>query len=68
MEIRNPQNLGKHHVVTGHHGTFMVLAWKDKKIVKAITTKHDNSLITVTVTWNNMALMHRFRSSFFTIQ
>ena len=25
-----------------------VLAWKDKRIVKAITTKHDDSMVSVT--------------------
>ena len=49
MEIRNrkQQNLGKHDVVARHNGKVMVLVWKNKIIVKAVTTRHGNSLVTI---------------------
>ena len=47
MEIRNLHNLDKHDIISRNNGKVMVMAWKDKRIVKAITTKHDNSLVTI---------------------
>ena len=42
-EINNPQNMARHDVIARDNGHVMVLAWKDK-IVKAISSKHYNSL------------------------
>ena len=45
-EIRNAKRLSRHDVIARDNGKVMVLAWQDKRIVKAITTKH-NSFITM---------------------
>ena len=47
-EIGNSQNLVRHNIIARSNGKVTVLAWKDKRIVKAITTKHDNSMVSVT--------------------
>ena len=47
-EINNPQNMARHDVIARDNGHVMVLAWKDRRIVKAISTKHDNSVISIT--------------------
>ena len=47
-EIRNPQNMVRHNLTAKSNGRVTVLAWKDKRIVKAITTKHDNSVVSIT--------------------
>ena len=44
-EIRNPQNMVRHDVIARSNGRVTVLAWKDKRIAKAITMKHDNSVV-----------------------
>ena len=36
--IRNPQRMPCHEVIAMNNGKVMVLAWKDKQIVKAIST------------------------------
>ena len=46
-EIRNPQNIARHDVIARGNGKVMVLAWKDKRIVKAISTKHDSSVVSI---------------------
>ena len=47
-EINNLQNMARHDVIAQANGHVMVLAWKDKRIVKAISTKHDSSVISIT--------------------
>ena len=47
-EINNPQNMARHDVIARDNGHVMVLAWKDKRIMKAISTKHDSSVISIT--------------------
>ena len=47
-EIDNPQNMARHNVIARDNGHVMVLAWKDKRIVKAVSTKHDSSVISIT--------------------
>ena len=47
-EINNPQNMARHDVIARDNGHVMVLAWKERRIVKAISTKHDNSVISIT--------------------
>ena len=47
-EINNPQNIARHDVIARDNGHEMVLAWKDKRIVKAISTKHDSSVVSIT--------------------
>ena len=44
LEIRKPSRMKTHEVVARDNGKVVVMAWKDKRIVKAITTKHDSSL------------------------
>ena len=46
-EIRNPSTMARHDVVAKNNGKVTVLAWKDKRVVKAISTKHDGSLCTI---------------------
>ena len=46
-EIRNPSAMKRHEVVAKNNGKVTVLAWKDKRVVKAISTKHDGSLRTI---------------------
>ena len=46
-EIRNAKRLSRHDVIARDNGKVMVLAWQDKQIVKAITTKHNNGFITM---------------------
>ena len=46
--VRTPQRMQRHNVIAMDNGKVMVLAWKDKQIVKAISTKHDGSLCSVT--------------------
>ena len=46
--IRNPQRMQRHDVIAMDNGKVMVLAWKDKRIVKAISTKHDGSVLPIT--------------------
>ena len=47
-KIGNSQNLVRHNIIARSNRKVTVLAWKDKRIVKAITTKHDNSMVSVT--------------------
>ena len=47
-EIRAPARLGRGDVIARDNGKVVVLAWKDKRIVKAISTKHDAAVSTVT--------------------
>ena len=42
-EIRNPSTMARHEVVAKNNGKVTVLAWKDKRVVMAISTKHDGS-------------------------
>ena len=44
LEIWSSQNLVKHDIIARSNRKVTVLAWKDKRIVKSITTKHDNSM------------------------
>ena len=46
LEIRNPGLMQTSDVVARDNGQVLVLAWKDKQVVKAIT-KHDASVITI---------------------
>ena len=46
-EIRNPSAMARHDVVAKNNGKVTVLAWKDKQVVKAISTKQDGSLQTI---------------------
>ena len=46
-EIRNPCNMARHDVIARDNGKVMVLAWKDQRVVKAISTKHDDTLRTI---------------------
>ena len=46
-EIRDPGRMNSGDVVARDNGKVLVLAWKDKRVVKAITTKHDASMTTV---------------------
>ena len=46
-EIRNPSAMARHDVVAKNNGKVTVLAWKDKRVAKAISTKHDGSLQTI---------------------
>ena len=46
--IRNPQRMQSHEVIAMDNGKVMVLTWKDKRIVKAISTKHDGSVCSIT--------------------
>ena len=46
-EIRNPSNLARHEVIAKDNGKVMVLSWKDQRIVKALSTKHDATLVTI---------------------
>ena len=47
-KIWNSQNLVRHNIIARSNEKVTVLAWKDKRIVKAITMKHDNSMVSVT--------------------
>ena len=38
----------RHEVRAVDNGKVMILAWKDKRIVKAISTKHDGSISSIT--------------------
>ena len=40
--------MARHDVIARDNGHVMVLAWKDRRIVKAISTKHDSSVISIT--------------------
>jgi len=42
--VRNPVRMNTGDVVSRDNGKVLVLAWKNKRIVKAITTKHDASV------------------------
>ena len=46
-EIRKPENLAKHGVLAKDDGKVVVIVWRDKRLVKAITTKHDDSMVTI---------------------
>ena len=39
--------MARHEVVAQDNGQVMVSAWKDKRIVKAISTKHDSSVMSI---------------------
>ena len=43
-ELRKVGNMQRHDVKAYDNGKVCVMAWKDKRIVKAITTKHDDSV------------------------
>jgi hypothetical protein len=47
-EIKNPTKMKKHEVISRDNGKVMVLACKDKRIVKVISTKHDDSVCSIT--------------------
>ena len=47
-EIKNPSTMARHDVVAKNNRKVTVLVWKDKLVVKAISTKHDDSLCTIT--------------------
>lgn len=45
LEVRKPPaSMKPGDVIARDNGKVMVLAWKDKRVVKAISTKHDNSM------------------------
>ena len=46
--IRNPQRMQRHEVIAIDSGKVMVLTWKDKQIMKAISTMHDGSVCCIT--------------------
>ena len=50
QELRRGQlnRLQQHEVVAFDNGKVVVLAWKDKRVVKALTTKHDASVCSIT--------------------
>ena len=48
LTIRNPQRMQRHEVIAMDNGKVIVLAWKDKRIMKAINTKHDGSVCSIT--------------------
>ena len=48
LTIRNPQRMQRHEVIAMDNGKVIVLAWKDKRIMKAISTKHDGSVCSIT--------------------
>ena len=39
--------MARHKVIAQDNGQVMILAWKDKRIVKAISTKHDSSVMSI---------------------
>ena len=47
-EIGKLQTLKKDEVIARSNGKVMVLAWRDNKLIKAISTKHDGCLATIT--------------------
>ena len=47
LEIRKPKKLKKHDIVAKDNGKVMVLSWKDKRLVKFISTNHDASMVTI---------------------
>ena len=47
-EIKNLKRMKRHEVVARDNGKVMVLSWKDKRIVTAISTKHNDSAVQIT--------------------
>ena len=47
-EIRCPTNLEKHCTVARDNGKVVVVGWKDKRLVKVLSAKHDDSIMTIT--------------------
>ena len=47
LTLRNLQRMQHHKVIAVDNGKVMILAWKDKQIVKAISTKHDGSVCSI---------------------
>ena len=46
-ETKNLGSMAKHEVIAKNNGKVTVLAWKDKRKIQAITTKHNGTLHTI---------------------
>jgi len=65
QEIHDPDRLRTGDIVTCDNGKVLVLAWKDKRAVKVIFSKHDASVTTISrrkskveVKWMRLACTH----------
>ena len=46
-KVRNPRYIAKHDIIAQDNEKVVVLAWKKKEIVKAISRKHDDTWLTI---------------------